>query len=49
MDTTNLKNRLGAKVQMIQEPISSEAQTSLIPSNSGYVALGSNALEIIRC
>lgn len=48
MDTTNLKNRLGAKVQMIQEPISPEAQTSLLPSNSGYVALGSNALEIIR-
>ena len=48
MDTTNLKNRLGAKVQMIQEPISSEAQTSLIPSNSGYVTLGSNALEIIK-
>jgi len=48
MDTTNLKNRLGAKVQMIQDPISSEAQTSLIPTNSGYVALGSNALEIIK-
>ena len=48
MNTTNLKNRLGAKVQMIQDPISSEAQTSLIPTNSGYVALGSNALEIIK-
>ena len=48
MDTTNLKNRLGAKVQMIQEPISSEAQTSLTSVNSSYVALNNNALGIIK-
>lgn len=50
MDTTKLKSRLGTKIQSLQEPISipAEMQTSLIPANSGYVALNSNALDIIK-
>ena len=50
MDTTKLKSRLGTKLQNLQEPTSVpvEMQTSLIPANSGYVALNSNALDIIR-
>jgi len=50
MDTTKLKSRLGTKLQTLQEPTSVpvEIQTSLIPANSSYVALSSNALDIIR-
>ena len=50
MDTTKLKSRLGTKLQTLQEPttVPSEMQTSLIPVNSSYVALNSNALDIIK-
>lgn len=50
MDTTKLKSRLGTKLQTLQEPttLSVETQSSLGPVNSDYVALNSNALEIIK-
>ena len=41
MDTTNLKNRMSDKVQEIQTPATT-------PMESGYLALASNALDIIR-
>ena len=41
MDTTNLKNRMSDKVQEIQTPATT-------PTESGYLALASNALDIIR-
>ena len=41
MDTTNLKNRMSDKVQEIQTPVTA-------PAGSGYLALTSNALDIIR-
>ena len=41
MDTTNLKNRMSDKVQEIQT-------VAVEPANSGYLALNSNALDIIR-
>ena len=41
MDTTNLKNRMSDKVQEIQMPAAE-------PAESGYLALNSNALDIIR-
>lgn len=41
MDTTNLKNRMSDKVQEIQTP-------AMTPTESGYLALTSNALDIIR-
>ena len=49
MDTTKLKSRLGTKLQTLQEPGSDpvETETTLVSANSGYVALNSNALEII--
>ncbi|MCH5268870.1 MAG: hypothetical protein J1E62_11105 [Lachnospiraceae bacterium] len=43
MDTTKLKTRLEDKVIEIKKP-----DTSLSPTNSNYLALTSNALEIIR-
>ena len=50
MDTTKLKSRLGTKLQSLQEPttVPAEMQASLITSNSSYVALNSNALDIIK-
>lgn len=50
MDTTKLKSRLGTKLQTLQEPttVPAEVETSLVSANSGYVALNSNALEIIK-
>ena len=50
MDTTKLKSRLGTKLQTLQEPttVPAEMQASLIPVNSSYVALNSNALDIIK-
>ena len=50
MDTTKLKSRLGTKLQTLQEPttVPVEMKTSLIPANSSYVALNSNALDIIK-
>lgn len=41
MDTTNLKNKMNDKVQEIQTP-------AVEVNSSGYLALASNALEIIR-
>lgn len=41
MDTTNLKNRMNDKVQEIQTP-------AVAANSSGYLALASNALEVIR-
>ena len=41
MDTTNLKNRMNDKVQEIQTP-------TVETHSSGYLALASNALEVIR-
>lgn len=41
MDTTNLKNKMNDKVQEIQAPI-------VEANSSGYLALASNALEVIR-
>ena len=41
MDTTNLKNRMSDKVQEIQTPATT-------PMESSYLALTSNALDIIR-
>ena len=41
MDTTNLKNRMNDKVQELQT-------AAPVPANSGYLALNSNALDIIR-
>ena len=50
MDTTKLKYRLGTKLRTLQEPgsVPVEMETSLVSANSGYVALNSNALEIIK-
>lgn len=50
MDTTKLKSRLGTKLQTLQEPttVPAEMQASLIPANSSYVALSSNALDIVK-
>ena len=53
MNTAKLKNRLGGKVQALQEP-AAERQvvtmpaTALAPVNSSYIALTNNALDIIR-
>ena len=41
MDTTNLKNRMSDKMQEIQ-PTTDKA------NSSGYLALASNALDVIR-
>ena len=50
MDTTKLKGRLGEKVQDLQKSIEATpaADTSLSQTTSGYLALNSNTLEIIR-
>ena len=49
MDTTKLKSRMSGKVQELQKPAEIAApNTSLTPVDSGYLALNSNALEIIR-
>ena len=49
MSTTNLKDRIGGKLQA--QPESEErdttmTETSLAPVNSGYLALTNNALEV---
>lgn len=53
MNTTKLKNRLGDKLQALQEPMEERKvltmhKTSLTPVNSNYIALTNNALDIIR-
>lgn len=47
MDTTNLKDRLEDKLQGSQKPVE-VASPALTPSASGYLALNSSALDIIR-
>lgn len=53
MNTGKLKNRLGGKVQALQEPMEERQvvtmpATALAPVNSNYIALTNNALDIIR-
>jgi len=51
MNTVKLKNRLGGKVQALQEPREERQLTmpaALAPVNSNYIALTNNALDIIR-
>lgn len=53
MNTTKLKNRLGDKLQALQEPIEERqvltmSATAVVPVHSHYIALTNNALDIIR-
>ena len=50
MNATKLKGRLEGKVQELQKPIeiAPVTNTALAPVDSGYLALHSNALDIIR-
>ncbi len=49
MDTTKLKNKLGDKVMALQESADvASAETTLATASSDYIALNSNALDIIR-
>ena len=52
MDSTKLKSRMSGKVQELQQSVAGAADTtsdtSLTPANSGYLALTTNALDIIR-
>lgn len=48
MDTTKLKNKLGDKVLALQESADIAAETTLATTDSDYIALNSNALDIIR-
>ena len=59
MDNKKLKDRLGGKVQDLQEPAGEKetvkqkqaltvSGTSLVPAGSDYIALSNNALDIIR-
>ncbi len=45
MDTTKLKDRLENKARGLQNPVENVALT---PSESGYLALNNNALDVIR-
>ncbi len=45
MDTTKLKDRLEDKARGLQNPVENVALT---PSESGYLALNNNALDVIR-
>lgn len=53
MNTAKLKNRLGGKLEALQEPAEERKvlimpKTALTPVNSSYIALTNNALDIIR-
>ena len=50
MDNTALKGRMSGKIQELQQPgeVATSPDTSLAPANSVYLALTSNALDIIR-
>ena len=55
MDNTSLKSRMSGKVQKLQKPPAEQtapagavADTSLAPVESSYIALTSNALDLIR-
>ncbi len=47
MDTTKLKDRLEDKARGLQNPVEI-ANTAPTPSESGYLALNNNALDVIR-
>ena len=46
MDNTKLKNRLGTKLQVLQEPV--EVKMVDLESAAGYPALANDTLEIVR-
>ena len=48
MDNTKLKNRLGSKVQSLQEDQERASELIVIPEKSDYIALNNNALDIIK-
>ena len=48
MDSTKLKNRLEGKVQEIHKPEEAVSETALTATDSEYLALSSNALDVIR-
>ena len=51
MDNTKLKGRMSEKVQELQQSVEVVEVTpdiSLLPANSGYLALSNNAIDIIR-
>ncbi len=52
MDTTKLKTRLDGKVQALQEPAQQSfavvSEPASVPADSGYLALTSNAMDIIK-
>ena len=51
MDPTKLKDRMSGKVQELQQPaevVEAAPDTALAPADSSYLALTSNALDIIR-
>ena len=52
MDNTKLKSRMSGKVQELQNPTpaaeAAKPETSLVPAASSYIALTSNALDLIR-
>ena len=48
MDSTKLKNRLEGKVQEIQQMEETVSETALTSTDSEYLALSSNALDVIR-
>ena len=48
MDNTKLKSRLATKAQALQENPAEREQDSLVPAQSGYAALNSSTLDLIR-
>lgn len=50
MDNTKLKSRMSGKVQDLRKPteMTAASETALAPTDSGYLALSNNALDIIR-
>ena len=48
MDNTKLKSRMSGKVQELQQPVEVMEVATMIPVNSGYLALNNNAIDIIR-
>ena len=48
MDNTKLKGRMSSKVQELQQPVEVVEAATMIPINSGYLALNNSAIDIIR-
>ena len=48
MDNTKLKSRLATKAQALQEAPAEREPASLVPVESGYAALNSSTLDLIR-